>query len=189
MSERGSLYLGSFLFSHLLPTPDGINVQIGDYAYVEADERMWRVDRIEPGGWSQGFVWRGPPGKDADIKSLRSRFVAYDLNIGETTVMGLQRQVWLAMRTDGRNGSGTAADPFNVSTPAKFSSILLAIPEFSDIVLLPGTYEVYGWAYAAALQSRSFKLKPGWRFRGCGMGKTTLKLVDVQNTTDPRYYI
>lgn len=100
---------------------------------------------------------------------------------------GLQSIVFIANRTDGLAGVGTIADPRDGSTPDKFSAVMNSIPEYSDIVVLPGSYNIYGWSYA--FPSRSFTLKQGQRIRGCGMERSTLKLVGAENTTDARYFM
>lgn len=93
-------------------------------------------------------------------------------------------QAWIANRTDGQYGSGTQSDPYNVAVPERFAAVLNSIPAQSEVVLLPGEYLTYGWNSDLAEQpyNRCFILKPGWRFHGCGMGNTTLKLVGIEKT-------
>jgi hypothetical protein len=93
----------------------------------------------------------------------------------EILPLGLQRQVWVSTRTDGKAGLGTASDPFNGSTAARFDALMLAIPTYSEVVLLPGTYETRG--YDLSDQVNSWKVKAGWHLHGCGIERTTLKMV------------
>lgn len=92
----------------------------------------------------------------------------------------MSTQAWIANRTDGQYGSGTQSDPYNGNGPDNFAEVMQALPPHSEVILLPGKYHTRGWCQD--LPDLSFMLKPGQRFRGCGMGNTTLKLVDVQQT-------
>lgn len=40
---RGSLFLGSFATSANLPAADGVNVMVGDFAYVTSTGELWRL--------------------------------------------------------------------------------------------------------------------------------------------------
>lgn len=105
--------------------------------------------------------------------------------MAEVLEKGLQRQAFVAARSD--PGTGTATDPYNVTGPDKFAEVMQAIPEYSEVNVLPGVYETYGYSFA--IPERSFKVKTGWKLRGCGRESTVLKLVDVQNTPDQRYFL
>src|SRR5437868_537895 len=62
------------------------------------------------------------------------------------------REVWISFRTDGQAGSGTAIDPFDGSTAAKFDAVMrsLAVEDGNhDIAPVtvhigPGTFLTYG---------------------------------------------
>lgn len=100
---------------------------------------------------------------------------------------GLQRQIWIAARTDGKDGIGTQNDPRNGAGPDNFAAVMKSVPSHSETILLPGDYETYGWNSNKEFKS-SFMLNTCSRLRGCGMGNTTLKLVGVNEEVSD-YYI
>lgn len=105
------------------------------------------------------------------------------------TEMGLQRQVFIGQRGDNRPGKGTATDPYNGNTVDKFDAVMADINKvgpYYEIVLLPGTYETRGWNYT---RGGYWKLRPHCRLRGCGMGNTTLRLVDATPDPNQAYFI
>ena len=55
--------------------------------------------------------------------------------------------VWIALRTDGLKGSGTASDPFDGSTATKLDFVLNNhCPANSHVHLGSGTFETNGYA-------------------------------------------
>ena len=54
------------------------------------------------------------------------------------------KEIWLARRTDGVPGSGTADDPYDASTPDNLVARIKSVPAFSTVHLAPGTYTVSG---------------------------------------------
>ncbi|MCE0522526.1 MAG: hypothetical protein LV480_06410 [Methylacidiphilales bacterium] len=75
--------------------------------------------------------------------------------------------VWIGIRTDGKAGSGTASDPFNGSTQAKFDALMSGFGANVNIYLLAGTYQTYG--------ADSFLMKAGWKIYGAGIGISTIQ--------------
>ena len=75
-------------------------------------------------------------------------------------------EVYLAVRTDGKDGAGTATDPFNASTQAKFDALFAHFGPNTAIHLGPGTYHTKGAA--------SFSVKPYWKIRGAGYEVTRI---------------
>src|SRR6202043_1556414 len=56
------------------------------------------------------------------------------------------QNVWIAIRTDGAHGSGTQADPYNGSTPAKFDALmsnLQWVPSPAIHLVGPGPFRTY----------------------------------------------
>lgn len=123
---------------------------------------------------------RGRPGKDGVTRVIQETVTRIEtVPPVELTVieLGLQKQVFLAMRTDNRPGTGKLSDPFDVSTPEKWIAVMRNnIGEYYDIVLLPGVYLTYGLCHEKAVTTH-WRLREGCRLRGCGMERTTLKLV------------
>lgn len=117
---------------------------------------------------------QGLPGKDGVTQVITQTVTIPEIDIS-IAELGLQRIIFLAVRTDGKPGTGKLSDPFNASTADKFDALMRAIPEYSDIVLLPGTFETHGWS--ASRDATAWRLRRGCRLRGCGMERTTLKLV------------
>ena len=85
--------------------------------------------------------------------------------------------VWIAVRTDGRDGKGSQVDPRDGSTPEKFDGILAQYrqAEASDLTIhvWPGVYQTRGNA--------AWTLFTGWRIIGAGMADTTIKLASLTN--------
>src|SRR5438445_1951431 len=85
-------------------------------------------------------------------------------------------EVWIAARTDGVGGSGSASDPYDGSTADRFDAIMSTkIPENMKINLGPGVFETRGGRSGYS----GWRPKNGWKIVGSGMGLTTLKLVDA----------
>ncbi len=90
---------------------------------------------------------------------------------------GSQKEVHIALRTDAPTncaatnvcGTGTAEDPFDGSTQARFDAVTSALLPFTRIHLGPGTFI-----------TRRISLKDGWEFVGAGEKLTVIKLADNQ---------
>jgi len=83
-----------------------------------------------------------------------------------TTSVLAQSEVYLATRADGKEGTGTAADPLNASTQARFDAIFAALKPGSTVHIGAGTYHTTGEA--------SFKLRANTKVRGAGMEVTQI---------------
>jgi hypothetical protein len=57
---------------------------------------------------------------------------------------GVTKTVYLSARTDGVAGSGTLADPYDVSTPNKWESTFKSLPNGCIVRLLAGEYSIRG---------------------------------------------
>jgi hypothetical protein len=88
--------------------------------------------------------------------------------------------LYIANRTDGVVGAGTIANPYNGSSQSKFDSVMSAVPANSNVVIAPGTYTTQG--------GDNYALKTGVKVFGCGMGVTTLQLVDPLNTSNTDHF-
>lgn len=98
------------------------------------------------------------------------------------TELGLNKEVWLAVRTDGLPGAGTAEDPFDASTRVKFDTLMASFGSYTTIHLAPGTYEtrgkdVYFNRAAGTDGAPEWVVLSGWKILGAGIGVTTIKLV------------
>jgi hypothetical protein len=85
-----------------------------------------------------------------------------------TTAAWSQSEIYLSARADGKDGSGTAADPFNGSTQAKFDAVFAGIKPNSAVHIGAGVFHTKGWA--------SFMLPADTKVRGAGMEVTKLIL-------------
>jgi hypothetical protein len=87
-------------------------------------------------------------------------------------------EVWMAVRTDGKAGDGTAADPFNASTVNKFDALFERFAnQFGDnlaIHLGPGVF--YGDRYIMPHSN--------WKIRGAGRDVTILRTRPDPNAAD-----
>ena len=82
--------------------------------------------------------------------------------------------VYISVRSDGLPGSGTAADPYNGSTEAKFDALMQGFGPNTQINLLAGTFMTNGFD--------AFSIKAGWKIQGAGMGATIVKLAPHTTT-------
>src|ERR1700674_172086 len=53
--------------------------------------------------------------------------------------------IYLAVRHDGISGSGTASNPFDASTAAKYDLLLATHSQNTIFNYAPGTYQTTGW--------------------------------------------
>lgn len=79
--------------------------------------------------------------------------------------LGQTNNVYIAVRTDGREGSGFELDPFDGSTAAKLDILLPTIPANTEIKFAKGTF----------LTTTGIVPKTGWIIRGSGKAETTIK--------------
>jgi hypothetical protein len=91
--------------------------------------------------------------------------------------LGLSRDIWIGLRTDGQPGEGTLASPFNGSEDAfdaKLRELCLTNAVTHLVIhLLPGTYHTRGYPV--------WFPRSGWKIQGAGMHQTTIKLIAGTN--------
>jgi hypothetical protein len=92
--------------------------------------------------------------------------------------------VWIALRTDGVKGTGTASDPFDGSTEARFDAVMNSLPVNTKVHLGPGTFSTRGYADGV---SGGWQPKPGMKIVGAGIDVTVLKLAAMQ-TSNAQFY-
>lgn len=97
-------------------------------------------------------------------------------NAGDESVLpallGTTKEIWIAIRTDGKSGAGTKNDPFDGSTRAKFDAVFLALynsgVEALKIFLTSGTFitrgSIAGW-----------QALPRWNITGAGREQTEIQ--------------
>lgn len=89
------------------------------------------------------------------------------------TNAGLNKDVWISIRTDGKAGSGTKSDPFDASGSAtntiKFDTLMAGLGTNIIIHLLPGTFWTLG-------SDGAYTPLAGQKIYGSGQGVTTVKL-------------
>jgi hypothetical protein len=86
--------------------------------------------------------------------------------------------IYLAVRTDGIAGTGTAANPFDASTPAKYDQLLAAHSQNTIFNYAPGTYQTTGWFYGARQTAGT-----NCQHNGAGIDQTIIQLVGANSTT------
>ena len=86
--------------------------------------------------------------------------------------------VWIALRTDGLKGSGTASDPYDGSTAARFDARMSELPTNTRVYLGPGTFLTSGYAVSG---STGWQLKTGLKIVGSkrGQSSTLTQVVSV----------
>jgi hypothetical protein len=77
---------------------------------------------------------------------------------------------YLAIRTDGKRGSGlTSNDPINCSTESRFDGLLRRLGTNVNLIFGPGVYQTLGFPTVTA--------KSGWSWEGAGEGVTIIQNV------------
>lgn len=84
------------------------------------------------------------------------------------------RELYLAVRADGKSGQGTADDSMDASTPEKLDAILARHNAGFTFHYAAGTYQTHGYRF----QQRETAF-PGCRHFGAGIGKTVIQLVNA----------
>jgi len=95
-----------------------------------------------------------------------------------TTQRGIDRELFLACRTDGKPGQGTSENPFDAKSPDKLDKLLRGFPPAVRIHLAPGAYFTRGYWNGQTGTTVGWQPKPGWKMSGAGMFNTTLTIVD-----------
>jgi hypothetical protein len=93
-------------------------------------------------------------------------------------VASVAKDVYLAVRQDGRRGSGSAQDPFDASTAAKYDAILARFREGTNFFYAPGIYETSGGHY------RRPTADPHCRHFGAGIDRTIIRLIGASDPTE-----
>jgi hypothetical protein len=88
------------------------------------------------------------------------------------------RDIHLAVRRDGHIGSGSAQDPFDASSAARYDAILERFSEFTNFFYSPGIYETKGWYYRTRRTAN-----PHCHHFGAGTDRTIIRLVDTSQAT------
>jgi hypothetical protein len=110
--------------------------------------------------------------------------------------IGMEKEIWIAVRTDGQPGTGLASDPFDGSTEEKFDGLLIGLNRAGvtniTIHLGPGTFQTLGateWRNPADWRDgcTGWCLSEGWKLLGAGMGNTTIKLASLARIRDYRW--
>ena len=84
-----------------------------------------------------------------------------------------QNEVWLAPRTDGQPGTGTATDPFNVSTQPMFDALLTGYFKNNTQNV---TFNLTAGTYYSMGQLGGWTCLSNWKFYGAGMDTTVIKM-------------
>jgi hypothetical protein len=77
-----------------------------------------------------------------------------------------QSEIYLSARADGKDGTGSAADPRNAATQAQFDAIFASLKPNTAVHVGAGTYHTKGEA--------SFRLQANMKIRGAGMEVTKI---------------
>ena len=90
-------------------------------------------------------------------------------------------EMWIAVRADGKGGTGRPNDPLDGSTRRKFDAIMNGLYAAGrknvTIHLGVGTFHTLGaYVYVAHDPSPGWVADEGWKILGAGMGNTVLKL-------------
>jgi hypothetical protein len=93
------------------------------------------------------------------------------------TNAGIAKQVWLAVRTDGRAGTGTQLDPYDASTAAKLDVLFPTFTAGTAIYFGEGTFETTGVTSTSGTITGTTGLisRSGQKLIGSGQSRTTIK--------------
>jgi hypothetical protein len=86
--------------------------------------------------------------------------------------------IYLAVRTDGIAGTGTASDPFDASTAVKYDQLLATYSQNTIFNYAPGTYQTRGWHYRTRRSAGT-----NCQHFGAGVDQTVIKLVGASDLT------
>ena len=86
--------------------------------------------------------------------------------------------IYLAVRRDGIAGTGTASNPFDASTQAKYDQLLATHSKNTIFNYAPGTYQTTGWRYGARQTAGT-----NCQHNGAGIDQTIIQLVGANSTT------
>jgi len=105
---------------------------------------------------------------------------------------GMDSEIWIAVRTDGQPGTGTANDPYDGSTQERFDAVMHGLYAANrthvSIHLGVGTFPTLGsYVYLAHNPKPGWVADEGWKISGAGMGNTVLELAGF-TYEDPTLY-
>lgn len=105
-------------------------------------------------------------------------FLCIPLNAfaANTAPVARDKNVYLAIRSDGLAGSGTKRDPYDASTAAKYTTFLTTLQPNYTFHYGPGIYETYGWLFTSRKTAGT-----GCKHFGAGIDKTIIRLVGASN--------
>ena len=86
--------------------------------------------------------------------------------------------IYLAVRTDGIAGTGTASDPFDASTAAKYDQLLATYSQNTIFNYAPGTYQTRGWRFRTRKSAGT-----NCQHFGAGVDQTVIQLVGANDLT------
>jgi len=91
---------------------------------------------------------------------------------------GKANEVFIAVRTDGKPGTGTEEDPYDGSTQVRFDALMARFKPNTTIHLGLGTFltNVIPKTGPAAGYGTAFFVQSGWRIIGAGIDRTTVKM-------------
>ena len=84
--------------------------------------------------------------------------------------------IYLAVRTDGVAGTGTASNPFDASTAAKYDQLLATYSQNTVFNYAAGTYQTSGWRFRARKSAGT-----DCKHYGAGMDQTVIQLVGAND--------
>lgn len=108
---------------------------------------------------------------------------------GTPVQKGVSNSVWIAVRTDGKSGTGTETDPFDGSTQVKFDALMTG---FNGT--LNTTFHLIGSESGTVYETNgsnddTWNLSSGCKFMGDGMGRTILKKIHYFPSGGPGNYV
>lgn len=143
-----------------------------------------------PAVWTNGLWWietdtnapAGATSGKAGGGAINTNFTFLFNAATNATAQGWTNIVYVAIRTDGRTGSGTATDPYDGSTAQRFSALWSNAVNGTWFILGPGTFKKYA-------DNGSQGFRPRVRVTGAGEWLTTIQLDADSWTTNSPYFV
>jgi len=120
-----------------------------------------------------------------DVSSISARRRFFRLILGFCALgslfpdVSIAKDIYLALRQDGRRGSGSAQDPFDASSATKYDAILARFRENTNFFYSPGIYETTGGHYRTQPTAN-----PHCHHFGAGVDRTIIRLVGASHPTE-----
>lgn len=141
---------------------------------------------LSPGEYNEFEQLRGDEAATAAIASIELPLTSARL-FGSASSRGIRKDIYIAVRTDGLSGTGTAEDPFDASTtstdPSKYDNLLIGwqTAGLTNIRVMHGPGDFYTLGTTRSATAAYCVIGEGWIMQGCGPRATRVILAPAVN--------